>query len=276
MTLFPFVLAATAAVLHATWNLIVKSSGDRLIGAWTVSAGAAALYVAVLAVVGLPDRRVWGLVSASIVIQTIYMVVLATAYSAGDLSFVYPVARGSAPLLVTAIGAVALGDHVTPLGVAGVVVVTGAIALLAASRPSRLGFGWALATGATIATYLLIDTASVRIQGNALPVIAAVFVGHGILLTATVALMRNGKEMMDAVRSNPRRMALGGFGSAAGYLLVMVATLFAPAGLVVSVRESSVLLGVAAGKTILGEVVSPAQFTAVGLAVLGVVMVALS
>jgi drug/metabolite transporter (DMT)-like permease len=82
--------------------------------------------------------------------------------------------------------------------------------------------------------------------------------------------------MIAAVRSNPRRVAVGGLGSAAGYLLVMVATLYAPAGLVVSVRESSVLLGVAAGRTFLGETVSPAQFTAVALAVVGVVMIALS
>lgn len=276
MTQAALALALGAAVLHATWNLFVKSSSDRLVAGFTVSVGAALLNLPIVAWVGLPDREVWGLIGIAAVIQTIYMFLLVAAYKAGDLSFVYPIARGSAPVIVTVAGVAWLDDRVAPLGIVGVLVVAGALALLAVGRRDRSGLGWALATGCTIAIYTTLDAASSRIQGSAIPVVATEFVVHGILLTLAVMVVRSPAQLLGAIRESPIRALFGAAGNAAGYLMVMMAAVIAPVGLVSGVRETSVVFGVAAGRRVLGERVEPRQFAAVLLAVGGIVLMALA
>ena len=94
LTVFALTLALLAAVMHAVWNLLVKSSEDQLVAGWTVVAGAAILALPVLVLSGLPDRSVWDLILISTVVQVVYVLTLAAAYRVGDLSFVYPLARG--------------------------------------------------------------------------------------------------------------------------------------------------------------------------------------
>lgn len=274
MTSAALALALGAAVLHATWNLFVKASSDRLVAGFTVSVGAALLNIPVVLAVGLPDRRVWPLIGLAAVVQTVYMFLLVSAYKAGDLSFVYPIARGSAPIIVTVAGVMLLGDQVTPLGVAGVLVVAVALILLALGREDRAGLGWALATATTIALYTTLDAASSRIQGSALPVVATEFVVHGVLLTACVLVVRSPAQLLGAIRQSPWHGLVGAAGNALGYLMVMMAAVIAPVGLVSGVRETSVVFGVAAGRRILGEKVEFRQVASVALAVVGIVMAA--
>jgi drug/metabolite transporter (DMT)-like permease len=269
-------LALTAAVLHSGWNLVVKSTPDRILGAWHVSGGAGLINVVVLAVVGLPDRQVWWLVLLSSVIQTAYMLLLATAYRVGDMSFVYPIARGSAPLFITAAGILLLSDEVVLLAGIGVVVVALSLGSLAVGASSNKGLGWALATGATVAAYTTVDAASVRIQGSAIPVVAAVFVVHAVMLTAVVAITRGRAAMAESLRDRPLRAGIGAVGSALSYLTVMAATLYAPVGPVTAVREISVILVVAAGRLMLKEPVTRPQLIAIGGCLSGIVMIAVS
>lgn len=269
-------LALSAAVLHATWNLFVKTSGDRMVAAFTVSAGGALLNLPVLAVVGLPDRKVWGLILVSSVIQTIYMLLLSQSYQHGDLAFVYPVARGVAPILVTFGGVVFLRDRISLLGMVGVAVVTSALAVIALARKSRSGLGWALATGTAIATYTVIDAAASRTDGSAIPVVGSMFVIHAIMLGLVVGAVRGRSELMSVARKYPWRALFGGAGSAAGYLMVMMAAVMAPVGLVSAVRETSVVLGVLAGRRFLSEHVTRIHLVAVGCAAAGTVLIGLS
>ena len=104
MTLFALALALLAAVMHAVWNLLVKRSDDQLVAAWTVVAGAGILALPLLAVNGMPGRSVWDLIAISTVIQIGYVLLLSAAYRLGDLSFVYPLARGISPVLVAMAG----------------------------------------------------------------------------------------------------------------------------------------------------------------------------
>jgi drug/metabolite transporter (DMT)-like permease len=270
------VLALSAAVLHAGWNLVVKRSGDRLVSAAAISGGAAVVTLPIPLLAGLPDRRVWGLIALSAVLETVYMVLLATAYEKGDLSFIYPIARGTAPVLVTAAGIIVLEDRVTPLGIAGVAVLTAALAVLARRGARREGLTWALATGAVIAAYTTIDAAAARSDGSALKVVAAVFLLHAPLLAATVGVLRGREALARFGRAEWARSLAGGVGSAGAYGLALGATLLAPVGLVSGVRETSVVFGVVAGRSLLGEAVDRRHLLAVLAATAGIVMVGLS
>lgn len=266
-------MALAAAFLHVVWNLIVKVSSDRLVAAFTVSAGGALLNLPVLAIVGLPDRQVWGLVMLSAVVQTVYMVLLSKAYEKGDMSFVYPVARGFAPLLVTGAGVLLLGDRVGPGGALGVLVVMIALAALATGRNDRSGLGWALATGLSIATYTTIDAAASRIEGSAIPVVGAMFVVHTVLMGGYVAMVRGPESLVEMFTRAPLRSLAASVGSASGYLLVMSAAVMAPVGLVAAIRETSVVLGVLAGRRFLAENVTRLHWIAVGCAALGTILI---
>lgn len=269
-------MALAAAFLHVVWNLIVKVSSDRLVAAFTVSAGGALLNLPVLAIVGLPDREVWGLVMLSSVVQTLYMVLLSKAYEKGDMSFVYPVARGFAPLLVTGAGVLLLGDRVGAGGALGVLVVMIALTALATGRNDRSGLGWALATGLSIATYTTIDAAASRIDGSAIPVVGAMFVVHAVLMGGYVAMVRGPGSLGEMFTRAPLRSLAASVGSASGYLLVMSAAVMAPVGLVAAIRETSVVLGVLAGRRFLAEKVTRLHWVAVGCAALGTILIGTS
>ena len=153
--------------MHAVWNLLVKASDDQLVAAWTVVAGAAILALPVLIFAGLPDRSVWDLILISTVVQVAYVLTLAAAYRVGDLSFVYPLARGTSPVLVSLAGVAFLGDEISALGWIGVLTVTVALTWLAWRRADRSGLALALVTGLLISLYTSIDAAAVREQGSA-------------------------------------------------------------------------------------------------------------
>ena len=262
--------------MHAVWNLLVKSSDDQLVAAWTVVAGAAILALPVLAFTGLPDRSVWDLIAISTVVQLAYVLTLAAAYRVGDLSFVYPLARGTSPVLVSIAGVVFLGDEISALGWIGVLTVTGALAMLAWRRADRAGLAMALATGVLISLYTSVDAAAVREQGSALSVIAAEFLLLAIALGFVVLVMRSPGSMLGMVRADWRKAAVGGFATGTAYLLVMVAALSAPVGLVSGVRETSVLIAVIASRLVLHEAVTRSQIGTVAAAVAGIALIAIS
>lgn len=275
MTLFALVLALLAAVMHAVWNLLVKRSDDHLVAGWTVVAGAAVIALPILTMHGVPDRSVWDLIVISTIIQVGYVLMLASAYRVGDLSFVYPLARGTSPVLVALAGVTFLGDEISIAGWAGVALVTAALVILAWRRADRSGMGAALVTGFLISAYTSIDAAAVREQGEALSVIAAEFVLLALTLGLVVLVLRGPVAMVGMFRSDWRSAVIGGFATGTAYLLVMIAALSAPVGLVSGVRETSVLIAVVASRMLLQEDVSGAQIWTVATATLGIVLIAL-
>ena len=275
MTLFALTLALLAALMHAVWNLLVKASDDQLVAAWTVVAGAAILALPVLMFTGLPDQSVWDLILISTVVQVAYVLTLAAAYRVGDLSFVYPLARGSSPVLVSIAGVAFLGDEISALGWIGVLTVTVALTWLAWRRTDRSGLALALVTGVLISLYTSVDAAAVREQGSALSVIAAEFVLLSIALGTVVLVVRGPGSMLGMVRDDWRKAAVGGFATGTAYLLVMVAALSAPVGLVSGVRETSVLIAVIASRLLLHEEVTRSQIATVTAAVAGIALIAI-
>lgn len=247
------VFALTSAVLHASWNLIVKTGKDRLLTQWGVTCAGALLFAPVLVAYGLPEARTWPFIVASALVHVVYSLSLVQAYEHGDLSAAYPIARGVAPLLTAVGAAIWLHDSLPFSGYVGIFLVTGGLVMVAYRGATRSALGWALVTGVTISIYTLVDAAGVRLGQESLRYVIALFVLHSVLLTTVVGVRRGLRELGRAARASSLAYAAGGVGSVAAYGLVLVAVRFAPLGYVAALRESSVILAAIAGWYLLKE-----------------------
>lgn len=276
MTIEAFALVIGAALLHAAWNFVVKSSGDRLASMWAVAAAGAAVNIPVLAVLGLPDRRaVWWLI-LSAVLHVGYGYALAGAYDRVDLAAAYPIARGSAPLLVTVAGVALLGDVITMQGLAGIVLVAASLAIIGL-RHVPSGVGWPILTGLVIAAYTVSDGAGVRAGEDSVRYIGSLFILHSLLFTVMLRVTRGSLFSLGAaLKRSPGHLLFGGAASAGAYLLVMIAARTTPLGLVAGLRETSAGFGVLAGHVILNERVTRHHAAAVVVAIVGSMLIAFS
>jgi len=261
----PIVLAlvAVAAVLHAAWNVLLKTSGDPLLtGGRAMLAGTAA--AAPLAVVAWfatgqpsipPEALALGLLSGCI--EVVYMVALAGAYRRGGLSVVYPIARGTAPLLTVTAGVVILGER---LGVAGTIGVAALlVGIIAAQQPWRVLRGarareaavpWALATGAIIATYSTVDRVGARLVA---PWLFACILFPVMALGLAAFIRLRGTRGVVAAAPSWGRATVAGLLAIGAYVLILMAFSVAPLSVVSPLRESAIVLVSGWGALRLGE-----------------------
>jgi drug/metabolite transporter (DMT)-like permease len=298
---FAIGLVAIAAVLHAGWNVLLKTSGDPLLTAVRLQAIGTLLLGPIALVAwfasGQPAIDGAGVLIALVsgVLEALYFFLLASAYRRGDLSLVYPLARGSAPLLAVLVGVFVLGERLSAIAALGVLLVLVGIlvvarpwrALGAAGREHRGAVGFALATGATIAAYSAVDRVGVRIlvpwaYGAILAVFATTILGtivlvgrrRGVLATpeplATAAVRGSGERLL--------RDGAAGVLSLTAYLLILFAYSVAPLAAVAPLRESAIVLAAAWGSFRLGEAAAGREaglrIGAAGLVVVGAVLVA--
>jgi drug/metabolite transporter (DMT)-like permease len=254
------VLVFGAAVLHAGWNALAKRGGDPLAFLWCAGALGTLLYAPAAAWVlwreGLPlDAAPF--VIATILLHAVYFFTLGRAYRVGDYSLVYPVARGLGVALVPGLAFVFLGERLSVLGAVGVgLVVLGIFALhgsvraLGKAAGLAPGTGWAVATGAAIAAYSLVDKAGVA-RAHPVVYIWLMEVGASLLL-APAAIGREG-AMTREWRSNGRAIALAAVMSPGGYLLVLFAFQLSKAAYVVASREISIVLSTLIGSLLMAE-----------------------
>jgi uncharacterized membrane protein len=271
----PWVIAlvAVSAVLHLAWNVRLKTAGDPLraatIGMLAASVGIVPLGIAVWWYQGRVALPIEGIVLglASGVVEAAYFILLSAAYRRGDLSVVYPLARGTAPLLAVFIGVVVLGERLGVAGSIGVVMLL--IGFLVLQRPwraialARSGAAgareaaadsailFALATGVMIATYTAIDRVGTR-QIDPFPYAAILWVTCSVVLVGWVWLVAGG----DLLRYGPeaaRRAAVGGWLTLAAYLCILVALSVAPLSGVAPLRESATVFAAAWGSVRMGE-----------------------
>jgi drug/metabolite transporter (DMT)-like permease len=271
-----FVLIVSAAVLHAVWNLVVKGSDDRLGSMWAVATAGAIVNVPVLMKLGLPEVSVMGWLLLSAILHVGYGYALAGAYDRVDLAVAYPIARGTAPLIVTVLGIALLGDTISFVGIAGIVLVASSLAIIGL-RHVPSGVGWALLTGIVIAAYTVADGAGVRAGDESVRYIGALFVLHSAAFTTIMRISRGSFESLHRViRRSPGQLLVGGAASAGAYLLVMIAARSTPLGLVAGLRETSAGFGVLAGYLVLGERVTRLHAAAVMVALAGSILIATS
>jgi len=271
-----FFIVLLAAVLHAGWNLVVKSSSDKLVATWAILLVGGIAGTVVLIVVGLPGSSTIPWLVASVVAHLLYPLALAASYESVDLSIAYPIARGVAPVVVAVAGVALLGDSISLWGAIGLLAIVAGVFVLAQRLPKRNEMTWPLATGATIAAYTFLDGGGVRAGDESLRFISAVFALSSIGLTSIVMVKRGPAAMVQRVRDSWWRTALGGCASAGAYLLVLIAARSNPLGLVAGLRETSAAFGVIGAAVLLHEDVSRKHFLTVSLMVAGAALIAVS
>jgi drug/metabolite transporter (DMT)-like permease len=291
-----FALVAGAAVLHVAWNVLLKTAGDPFRAA-TIGMSAAAAVVVPGAAIGwvaigrpaVPAEAI-ALAAGSGALEAAYFAFLAAAYRRGDLSVVYPIARGTAPLLAVAVGIIVLGERLGPEGIAGVAALL--IGLLALQRPWRFlpalrgraapggdpAIAFALATGVTIVAYSAVDRVGTRLvepwlYAGLMWAFLAPFLWGGLVLAGRRAAARP-TPAVDA-----RRAAIGGWLTLAAYLLILAAFSVAPLTAVAPLRESAIVLASGWGTLRLGEGGNRGEvirrITASAVVVLGAILLAL-
>ena len=246
-----------AGLLHAGWNALLKAApgGDPMLDTASVVAGSMACAFLVLPWVGLPDPLAWKFVAASTTIHFAYYITLAHAYRTGDLSFAYPLMRGTAPLLVALLGIVFLRELPTVQVFAGIVLICAGIVSIAFVRRERhppAAAGWAFANAAIIAVYTLVDGSGARASGNAIAYVAWLSFLEGVPFLAWIAWQR-GRPAIAYLRRGWRRGLLGGACSLAAYGIVLFAMTRAPVAAVAALRETSVIFAALIGALWLKE-----------------------
>ena len=248
-------LALGAALLHASWNLLVKLSDDRWIALWAMSivAGAIALVaLAVVAVVGdAPPASALPWAAASGGVQLVYLVFLGRAYDRGDFSVSYPVARGGGALLAATGGVLLLGDHLSALSGAGVLVAAAGLSLLVVGQRG-VDLAPALVVAAMIGTYTVIDAHGSR-ESESSAYALLVFIAIAITTSLRGAARGDAPRVLAALRRDPRTYVVAGIASGLAYGMVLVAVRYAPVGYVTALRESSVVIAALVGWRYLGE-----------------------
>jgi drug/metabolite transporter (DMT)-like permease len=246
-----------AGFLHASWNALLKSStgGDALLDTTAVVAGSSLWGLVFIGLVPFPPAGAWPFIAASSLIHFGYYVTLSHAYRTGDLSFAYPLMRGTAPLLVTILGSIVLRELPSVqmgIGIALISVGIVSIAFIQRRAHSRAAAGWAFANAAIIAAYTLVDGAGARASGNALSYVTWLIFLEGIPFIVWV-LMSRGHSAVVYLRSNARVGLVGGAFSLAAYAIVLWAMTRAPIAAVAALRETSVLFAALLGSLWLKE-----------------------
>jgi len=250
------VLALSAAVLHAGWNLIAKrADGDRYLVLWAqfFAAGllTAPLLIGYQIIWGMPwQGYMWAALSGCVHVPYVWL--LARAYSVGDFSISYPVARGGGAALAALGGVVALNDHLSPLEVLGITIVVCGLILLAYGAHGK-ALVVALLAAVSIGVYSTIDGKGVRSTPDTIGFVLATMTAGGITNTAAAVIIRRPADMSAMFVANWRRASLTGLASVVTYGMVLVAFTYASIGYVTALRESSVVLAALAGWRLLGE-----------------------
>lgn len=258
LELSPLVTLAVlgAALLHAGWNAMIKSSSDKLLDTALICLCGAAAMVPFLIVVPPPARASWPYLAASLAVHIVYFFAIVGAYRAGDLSHGYPIMRGFAPLLVALCVFALFGEALPPAMWLGVALICGGVLYLGFSgfdaTRSRKALAWALLNAVIIAVYTLVDAQGVRLSGNPLGYVVWMFFVDCLPFGLIVLALRRG-ELVRYVAGNWWRGLLGGLSSAAAYGIAIWAMTRAPVAAVAALRESSVVFAALIGTLLLGE-----------------------
>lgn len=270
-------LVLLSALLHAGWNALVKTGRDVLATQALVVGAAALVSLAGLAVVEPPRAASWPWLAASAVLHVAYSCFLVLGYRTGDLSLVYPIARGASPPLIGLGAWLIAGERLQPPVLLGVTLVSLGIAGIAgtgarADHVSRRAVLFALATGATIAGYSVCDGLGVRRAESVLGYLCWLNVLDGGAVLALTAVRRRGR-LLDAFSPVLVRGVLGGLVSALAYGIVVWVMLHAPLAAVSALREVSVLFAAAIGVLGLGEPFGRRRIAGAALVAAGVALI---
>lgn len=269
-------LVLLAAALHAGWNALIKISGDRVAVMAFVTLAGSLISLPLLPFIEAPDPASWPLLALTILLHTGYHFFLPVAYDHGDLGQVYPLARGSAPILVTGGAFLFAGELLEPLAVVGVICLAVGVMTLTFDKTSGIAKNpkavfFALATGACIASYTLVDGLGARRAGSVLGFAVWLTVIDG-LLTFFLALMFKGRAIWRVARANLATGFVGGAMQVAAYWMIVWALALAPMGMVSALRETSVLFAALISTFVLKEGFGVWRFVSASLVSFGLIL----
>lgn len=279
MTLTVSFAVLLAALLHASWNAMIKGSRDVLLDTAGIVLGAGIVALPFLFFIAPPPAAAWPYIGTSLTIHLAYYYLMVNAYRVGDLTLVYPLMRGVAPLITGVAGIALLRELPGTLAWTGMLLISGGVFLLAfralGHAPSRAAIGFALANAAVIAAYTLVDGKGARVSGNVWGYITWLFVLDAIPF-GLYMLARHRARFGAYLSANVGRGLIGGGLSAAAYAIAVWAMTQAPVALVASLRETSVLFATLIGASMLKEHLSPRRWAGVLAVVVGVVALKLA
>lgn len=276
------------ALLHAGWNALVKSSGDKAVDTALVHFLGALVALPLALLVGLPRPESWPFIAASLFIHIGYYIALAGAYQHGELGLTYPIMRGFAPLLVALGSSAVIGEVPTPGAWLGIVGITVGVALVGLAHPGEAlhhhkALAYAFANAAIIATYTFTDGLGVRAEvgqgGDALRYVMTLFVLDGLPYPLLVWWRRGPQGRTDIVAYARKRWplaALGGTASIGSYSIALWAMTKAPVASVAALRETSVLFAAVLGTWLLKEKFGLQRALGTLVVVLGVISLRLA
>jgi drug/metabolite transporter (DMT)-like permease len=278
----PFVFAAVllAGACHAAWNAVLKLRLDPFRTIALIAIASAIVALPALPFVGVPPAAAWPWLIASLALHLGYYIGLTEAYRTGDMGQVYPIARGSAPLMTAAMTTTFLGERLGLIGWGGIVVLVSGILLISLhggrdlARLDRRAIGFAFFTAITICGYSLVDGIGARTAGSAHSYSVTLFLLDGLMM-AVFALLRNGRTTVTDMSRHWKAAFIGGTLSLVAYWIAIWAMTVAPIALVAALRESSVLFGAAIAVIFLKEPLQASRIVAACLIVAGLVLIRL-
>ena len=277
---FVFLAVLFAAACHAGWNALIKVGLDPLSTTTLISLGAGLVALTLVPLVGVPASAAWPWLIASVIVHLCYFASLIESYRTGDLGQVYPIARGSAPLMTAAATTVFVGEKLSLIGWTGILLLVAGVLLLSArggrelAEVDRRAIGFALFTALTICAYSVVDGIGGRLSANPNAYSLWLFIGIAFVMLP-YAIYRDGPDVIPAMRRFWRRGFAGGALQLLSYGIAIWAMTAAPIAIVATLRETSVLFGAVIAVVVLKEPLRAARIVAACLIVCGLILIRL-
>ena len=274
-----FIFVILAALLHAVWNALIKGSKDQRLNMTALALGGIPISLIVLFFQPFPHQDSWVYILLSTLIHLVYLFTLLNSYKTGELSQVYPIARGSAPLMVAGVSFFLLNEvfNLNQTIAIALIILGILISTFAKQSTGKRNFSaakLALFTGCTIAAYSIIDGIGGRLSGNALTYFACVAISYGVVFPLLVE-----RQTPGLIKRIPKEGKLAFFigsnASIIAYTIVVWAFTQAPIALVTALRETSISFALIIGMLFLKERITAFKFIAVGLTLMGAIMLKL-
>src|SRR6516225_262449 len=262
-----------AAVTHAAWNATAHGIKDQTLAFALIGVGGIAIGIPLVIVATMPRADCWPYLLGSVAIHVFYNLLLMQCYRLGEFSQVYPLARGTSPLVVTILAAIFIHEHLALPQIAGVLVVSAGLAtlVLAGRRPGRAAFAAAVGTGLTIAAYTTVDGVGVRLSGSPVGYIGWLMVLESLCVPMFAVFRRR-----DVLLKQPKRILLAGLAAGAlsvlAYGLVLWAQTRGALAPIAALRETSVIFGAIIGTLIFREPFGRTRIAATVLVATGIVL----
>jgi drug/metabolite transporter (DMT)-like permease len=259
-----------AAALHAGWNVLEKSGGDKDLETVAIAVGSGAIGLVLLPLLPAPSPASWPWLAGSALVHILYFAFLAGAYRHGELSFAYPVMRGGGPMIVALAGTVFMNETLSLKSSLSIVLICAGIIAFASGAHDRRATAYAVANAAVIGAYTLIDAQGARASGAPVSYTLWFFAANGAIIGA-YGLARRGADVTCFLRRSWLRTAVGGACAVGAYAIALWAMTRAPVALVAVLRETSVVFAALIAFWILKEKLTRRRMLATAMVLLGLV-----